>query len=239
MSDSILPKDFYVYLHRKATTGEVFYVGKGQGKRLYGYSARNRHWHHVANKHGFTAHIVEDGLQEWAAFELERDLIALYGRQDVGMGRLVNYTDGGEGSSGTVQSEETRQKKIAMRLGKAIPDDIKLRIAESNRRTKSNPEVKQKARDRIMGDKNPMFGTKWSQEMREKILAARIGQKKTARQVKVREIDMIFRCEKDAVAHMNALGVKVSRASALASMKHGRPVCGYTFIGLNRENFTA
>lgn len=25
--------DFYVYIHRKATDGEIFYVGKGQGNR--------------------------------------------------------------------------------------------------------------------------------------------------------------------------------------------------------------
>jgi hypothetical protein len=42
-------------------------------------------------------HIVEHGLQEWAALEIECGLIALYGRSEIGYGSLVNQTDGGDG----------------------------------------------------------------------------------------------------------------------------------------------
>ena len=108
--------DFYVYIHRKATTGEVFYVGKGHGDRAYEFG-RNDHWNKTARKHGFSVKIVETGLQEWYALELEMDLIALYGRNDLGYGTLVNWTDGGEGVSGLIHSKETKQKLKSISTG--------------------------------------------------------------------------------------------------------------------------
>jgi len=93
--------DFYVYVHRKATTGEIFYVGKGKGKRAYDLSeygrAYNPYYWRVAKKYGVSVEIIETGLQEWYALELEIDLIAYYGRCDLGLGPLVNLTDGGDG----------------------------------------------------------------------------------------------------------------------------------------------
>jgi hypothetical protein len=42
--------EFYVYLHRRATTGEIFYVGKGSNKRAWTAQGRNRHWQNIAAK---------------------------------------------------------------------------------------------------------------------------------------------------------------------------------------------
>lgn len=105
-----LPKDFYVYLHRKASTGDVFYVGKGQANRAWKDAGRSKHWRNIQAKHGLVVEIVCEGLQEWASFELEQDLIALHGRRDCGCGPLVNLTDGGDGMSGWVPSDHIRQK---------------------------------------------------------------------------------------------------------------------------------
>jgi hypothetical protein len=111
MSDTnSTPRDFYVYLHRKATTGEVFYVGKGHGRRAWHDQARSKHWQNIVRKHGIAVEVVQNGLQEWAAHELERDLIALHGRSDCGYGPLVNLTDGGEGTSGFLASDAYRAK---------------------------------------------------------------------------------------------------------------------------------
>lgn len=90
------PNGFYVYLHRKASNGQVFYVGKGLNGRAWTRKNRNRYWHNVVAKHGFIVEIVIEGLQEWAALELEMDYIALYGRKDLGHGELINLTDGGD-----------------------------------------------------------------------------------------------------------------------------------------------
>jgi hypothetical protein len=173
MSERIVPQDFYVYVHRKATTGSIFYCGKGQGKRAWDKTERNRHWKIVAKKHGVIVEIVQDGLQEWAAFELETSLIALYGRKDLGLGDLVNYADGGQGSAGTIQSAETRLKKSLAHTGKKKGEEEKRRISEANKKTKSCPMQKQAARDRVLGANNPMWGKKASEETRKKMIASR------------------------------------------------------------------
>ena len=75
--------DFYVYVHKKKSSGEVFYVGKGSGKRAWSSFGRNELWKRTANKYGWYVEIVENNLQDWYAFELERDLISFYGRRDI------------------------------------------------------------------------------------------------------------------------------------------------------------
>jgi NUMOD3 motif len=150
-----LPKDFYVYEHRKATTGEVFYIGKGKNGRAWIATNRKRHWLNIAKKHGVVVRIIKDGLQEWFAHELERDLIALHGRMDCGLGPLVNVTDGGEGSSGVIVSDETRRKmseafsgtKHPM-YGKPMPQSVKDKIAASRNGKPLTEAHKQTLRDR-------------------------------------------------------------------------------------------
>jgi hypothetical protein len=115
---AILPVDFYVYEHRKATTGEVFYVGKGKGGRAWQRSCRNSHWDRTAKKHGVLVCVLISGLQEWAAHEIEMQQIALHGRLNDGFGPLVNKTDGGEGTSGAYPGPETRAKISKAGLGK-------------------------------------------------------------------------------------------------------------------------
>lgn len=69
------------------------------------------------NKHGLIVEIVESGMQEWWAFEMERELIAYYGREN-----LCNLTDGGDGVSGAVRSDSTRKKISLSKIGKPRPD---------------------------------------------------------------------------------------------------------------------
>ena len=100
--------DFYVYLHKKKTTGEVFYVGKGCGSRAWDQAGRSSFWRKVVQKHGYDVQIHSCRLQEWYAFELEKDLIAYYGRRQLGKGTLVNLSDGGEGTKGWIASQAFR-----------------------------------------------------------------------------------------------------------------------------------
>jgi len=121
-----LPQDFYVYEHRKATTGEVFYVGKGVGRRAWFTYTRSRHWKNIAAKHGVVVEIVMDGLQDWFALELEQQIIAMHGRQDCGFGCLINLTDGGEGVAGRIMPDEQRRNLSA---AKSTPESISKNIA--------------------------------------------------------------------------------------------------------------
>lgn len=96
---------FYVYVHRRATDGRVFYVGKGKGRRAWTAQGRSNYWRNIVAKHGLIVEVVQDNMQEWWAFEMECELIALYGREN-----LCNLTDGGDGTSGAVRSVESKRK---------------------------------------------------------------------------------------------------------------------------------
>lgn len=115
------PVGAYVYLHRRLSDGQVFYVGKSAnnpsrcksfGKDGADSYRKSKLWQRTARKHGVAVEIVMDNLQEWYANELEIELIAYYGRLDVGEGCLVNHTDGGEGSRRLWMHHPKADKKV-------------------------------------------------------------------------------------------------------------------------------
>lgn len=88
---------FYTYGHY-TESGRLFYIGKGNGVRAYCKTKRNKYWRNTVNKHGLKISVFAHWETEQDAFEHERFLIACF-RDDLGF-KLVNQTDGGEGSSG-------------------------------------------------------------------------------------------------------------------------------------------
>lgn len=88
-------KTYCVYIHRRLSNGEIFYVGKGSIARAHSSRLRNVYWKRVVNKHGFYVEVVKDGMQEHCAFTLEKILI-----HKIGIKKLCNMTAGGEGISG-------------------------------------------------------------------------------------------------------------------------------------------
>lgn len=96
---------FYVYIHTRLDTGQVFYVGKGKKKRHADRFGRNQYWRAVAEKAGWVSSIVQDGMQEGDAYLLEQWLIAKFRHNGV---KLTNLTDGGEG--GRCQASPRRKK---------------------------------------------------------------------------------------------------------------------------------
>ena len=86
--------EFYVYAHRKATTGEIFYIGKGKDDRAYSKKRRNKHWLNVVNKHGYFVEILADSLSEKESLLLEVETIKKYGIEN-----LTNMTAGGVGGA--------------------------------------------------------------------------------------------------------------------------------------------
>ena len=129
-----LHPDYYVYIHRKGTTGEVFYVGKGTADRAWQRgSKRNVHWNRVVKKHGFVSEIVESGYHNWYAEEREIQLIEFYG-----LDNLCNMTSGGEsGGAGRKWSDESRAKLSASKKGKPNP---KISGDKSHMKTKESKE---------------------------------------------------------------------------------------------------
>ena len=100
-----------VYEHLRNDTNEVFYVGIGVKKgRAFEKHKRNPHWYNIVKKAGYTVNIVYKDIEHDEAKQIEILLIEKYGRKDLGLGNLVNMTDGGDGALGVIISEETRQK---------------------------------------------------------------------------------------------------------------------------------
>lgn len=85
-----------VYLHYRNDTNEVFYVGIGRGNRPRNKRNRNIHWKNIVNKFGYTVKILAKNLSWINACKLEIALIKKYGRKDLGLGNLVNLTNGGD-----------------------------------------------------------------------------------------------------------------------------------------------
>lgn len=101
-----------VYLHKRKVDDLVFYVGVGsKNKRAYDKSRRGKFWKDYTSKHEYLVEIIHRDIPLSEAFEIEKSLIALYGRRDLGKGPLVNQTDGGDGMKNL--SPESRLKLAA------------------------------------------------------------------------------------------------------------------------------
>tara|TARA_R110002050_G_scaffold32925_3_gene84300 strand:- start:1753 stop:2304 length:552 start_codon:yes stop_codon:yes gene_type:complete len=94
-----------VYMHSNKSTNEVFYVGIGGSKRPYS-KRRSNEWKDIVSENGYDVNILFDKLSLEEAEEIETSLIKLYGRKDLGLGTLVNKTDGGGGCKGYKHTEE-------------------------------------------------------------------------------------------------------------------------------------
>nr|QMP83681.1 MAG: hypothetical protein [Caudoviricetes sp.] len=101
----IYPQYYYVYFYLRDDF-TPYYIGKGMGKRALEKGKGEVYPPRDKSKIIF----VEQNLTELQAFIFERYYIRWFGRKDIGTGILRNKTDGGEGSSGTIVSENTKKK---------------------------------------------------------------------------------------------------------------------------------
>jgi hypothetical protein len=145
-----MPKKYYVYLYLdpRVTPPEPIYVGKGYGARSHAHlSWTHNPWLRRKIRRIREAglepviKIVRHGLDADEAGEHERMLIREYGRADLNLGTLCNFTDGGEGSTGRVVSEETRALWSKQRCGK--PQTARQYAANCARR--QTPEARRRA----------------------------------------------------------------------------------------------
>jgi hypothetical protein len=96
---------FYVYAYLRSTDNTPYYIGKGKGNRAWSKT------HNVTvptDKSKIV--LLQENMSDSEAKELEIKLISEFGRKDLGTGILRNLTNGGEGCSGRILSDETKQK---------------------------------------------------------------------------------------------------------------------------------
>lgn len=163
-------RSYFVYVHRRLDTGEVFYVGKGTRTNLKQYIRanttvrRNIFWRRiVAKAGGFKSEVLADFFDERDAFSCECELIALYGKQANG-GVLCNLTDGGEGHAGLSPSLETRRKMSDKARGIPKPEHVKRAVSLAQRGVPNPPEQSSAHSIRMRGENHPKWGKKDSPE---------------------------------------------------------------------------
>jgi hypothetical protein len=156
------PRRFYTYAYLRED-GTPYYIGKGKGDRLY-----RKKKHEIRPPKDRTRIIfLKKNLMEEDAFKHEKYMIAVFGRKDLGTGILYNRTNGGEGLSGAIITDETRKK-----------------ISEANKgenhynygKTQSE-ETKRKISEAKKGENNYFYGKSHTEETKKKISQSHEGKK--------------------------------------------------------------
>ena len=196
-----------VYKHIRLDTKEVFYIGIGTKKRrAYSQYKRSKHWHSVVKKAGHTVELLHEDIDWDIACEIEKELIKLHGRKDLGLGTLVNMTDGGDGRFGAKASDETKKKMSQSHIGlntwsKGVkrPEELVKQITQSvreywkhNTKAPMTEETKERIRNSLVGRPGTWVGRTHSEESLEKMKRShgrgeankRYGQKNSADTVK-------------------------------------------------------
>jgi hypothetical protein len=164
---------FYVYEHRRKDSGMVFYVGKGCGQRAKNFNNRGRYWDNVAKAAGgVVVTYPVANVDEELSLLAEVELIDAYRKRGI---RITNITDGGEGTTGRVASEETKR-----RIGEANKHTPKARGEKHGMYGKRHPpEVMQKISEArkgmFAGERHPLYGKHHTEETRKKISESRKG----------------------------------------------------------------
>lgn len=190
----------YCYLREKEDRfgiyGTVYYVGKGRPNRpyqCYNYSRTVKCPRDRDNK----IVILHKDLKEETAFDYEKKLIELYGRIDTTeFGVLRNLTDGGEGPTGILVTEEKRKRlsgKNNGMYGKTHTPEARRTMSEKSKAHADSPGVRKemslRAREALS---NPEVRRKISEgvlrsmtdERRKKMSESRRGKKRSPESIR-------------------------------------------------------
>jgi len=190
---------FYVYQHLKADSGEIFYVGKGMGRRAYDSYHRSKYWKNIEAKHGVIVEFLKVDITEPESLKIEIATIEKYRKQGL---EIINMTDGGDGTSGyshtqehkhmmsaklsgennprfgkvgtrkgAVVTPETIERLRLSHLGKELPEEQKRKIRESTKKARHGIKT--------LG----MTGRVHSEETKAKMRAKALGRKQTAESI--------------------------------------------------------
>ena len=181
--------DFYTYAYLR-TDRTPYYVGKGKNDRAY--TKNRRHFKPPKDKSRII--FLKQNLTEEEAFKHEKYMIAVFGRKDLGTGILHNRTDGGEGSSGLIHSDETKIKMSESHTGKTFSENHRKKISEANKNPSEEIRRKQseankgktvseetrrklsEAQSKYKGETHQCYGKTFSEESRRKMSEAHKGQ---------------------------------------------------------------
>ncbi len=169
----------YAYLREDRTP---YYIGKGEKDRIY----KKGKGEVKLPKDKSRIIYLKQNLTEQEAFKHEIYMIAVFGRKDLGTGILRNRSNGGEGASGLIHSDETKRKLCEKRklfyenggkhpmLGKKHSRETIIKMSEVKKGKKLTDEHKEKIKKSTEGKHSTygMLGKSHSQETKRKISEA-------------------------------------------------------------------
>jgi len=179
---------YYTYAYLRED-GTPYYIGKGKGDRAYRKDGKPC----ATPKDKSKIIQLKTNLTEEEAFNHERYMIFILGRKDLGTGILLNKSDGGEGASGCIPSEETRKKrsvrmggennpsygkrgKDSPSYGKKHTQETKDKISKSLQGNviseKTRIKISEKNKLNRLGEKNSFYGRKHTEETKQKMKEA-------------------------------------------------------------------
>ena len=160
--------DYYVYGYTDPTSSDpYFYIGKGHGDRYL----KHFQWNLLQQQTHFYKKLknlllqdvlpivsfLKSGLAEQEAISFEIEMIAKFGRIDLGTGCLCNHTEGGDGASGHVVSKITRELIGKAHLGNQFAightHDLESRLKMSASHSKRTQEMTEKNRAGVVAHK--------------------------------------------------------------------------------------
>ena len=164
------PNRFYTYAYLREDR-TPYYIGKGKENRAY-----KTHQKGISvPKNKSRVIFLKENLTEEESFKHEIYMIAVLGRKDLGTGILRNRSDGGEGPSGAVKSEEYKKKKSESMRGennhKPRSEEAKRKMSEAKRGEKNHNYGKRGEESYWYGKSgknHPAYGRKNSKEFRER-----------------------------------------------------------------------
>lgn len=175
----------YVYRHIRLDTNQPFYIGiskkKDNYKRAYNKEDRNNLWKKISEKTEYKVQIIFEDDDIECIKQKEIEFIFLYGRINLGTGTLANLTDGGDGTTNYIYTQEqieaNRQRNLEwnkdpkrrefiknINIGRKATEEHK----EKNRIAQTGRECKESTRKLLSEIKK---GKKFDQEFKDKVSA--------------------------------------------------------------------
>jgi hypothetical protein len=164
------PNRFYTYAYLREDR-TPYYVGKGIGKRIIKRFKKDI----KPPKDKSRIIFLKQNLTEEEAFKHEIYMIAVFGRKDLGTGILRNMTNGGDGASGRITTEETKKKIGAAQkgdknhnYGKSPSEETRKKLSQASKNRIISEETREKLRQ---ASKNKLH----SDETKKKISESKKG----------------------------------------------------------------
>ena len=167
-------REYYVYIWYIVDTDEVFYVGKGKGRRYKQTSNRNKFFTNMYKSHNCDVKKIYENLTESEAFQKERETVKWY-RENTKF-RLTNQTEGGEGSSGQNPPQEYRDKQSKIHREQWQDEEFRekmLAIRTDENGPYKSQEFREKIAQLVQGESNPNYGNYWTDEMKQHLSEVR------------------------------------------------------------------